>query len=73
MKIDRLMAILTILLQQDKVTAPMLSEKLEVSRRTISRDLEALFQAGIPIVTERGFSGGIPPAPGFKSDHSFLT
>ena len=49
MKIDRLMAILTILLQQDKVTAPMLSEKLEVSRRTISRDLEALCQAGIDV------------------------
>ena len=73
MKIDRLMAILTILLQQDKVTAPVLSEKLEVSRRTISRDLEALCQAGIPIVTEQGFGGGISLAPGFKMDNSFLT
>ena len=46
---------------------------MEVSRRTISRDLEALCQAGIPIVTEQGFGGGISLAPGFKMDNSFLT
>lgn len=60
MKIDRLMAILTILLQQDKVTAPMLSEKLEVSRRTISRDLEALCQAGSQSLRNRASAGGFP-------------
>lgn len=60
MKIDRLMAILTILLQQDKVTAPVLSEKLEVSRRTISRDLEALCQAGSQSLRNRASAAGFP-------------
>ena len=48
MKIDRLMGILTILLQKDKVTAPELAERFEVSRRTINRDIEDLCRAGIP-------------------------
>ena len=48
MKIDRLIGILSVLLQQEKVTAPYLAEKFEVSRRTIQRDLEALSLAGIP-------------------------
>lgn len=42
MKIDRLIGILPILLQKEKVTAPELTEKYEVSRRTINRDIEAL-------------------------------
>ena len=49
MKIDRLIGILSVLLQQDKTTAPELVEKFEVSRRTIHRDIEALCKAGIPI------------------------
>ena len=54
MKIDRLIGILSILLQQEKVTAPYLAEKFEVTRRTISRDIENLCKAGIPIVTAQG-------------------
>lgn len=38
MKISRLIGILSILLQQERVTAPYLAEKFEVSRRTINRD-----------------------------------
>lgn len=73
MKIDRLMAILTILLRQEKITAPELADRLEVSRRTISRDLDVLCQAGIPVVTEQGYGGGISLSPGFKIDASLLT
>lgn len=73
MKIDRLMGILTALLRQDKVTAPYLAEKFEVSRRTISRDVEALCLAGIPIVTEQGRGGGISIAPGYRLDKQLLT
>lgn len=51
MKIERLIEILPILLQKNKVTAPYLSEKFEVSHRTINRDIEALCLAGIPLVT----------------------
>lgn len=46
MKIERLIGILALLLQTDKVTAPYLAEKFEVSRRTIGRDVEALCKAG---------------------------
>lgn len=73
MKIDRLMGILTVLLQNDSVTAPQLAERFEVSRRTISRDIEALCQAGIPVVTRQGGGGGISIAEGFKIDKSVLT
>jgi predicted DNA-binding transcriptional regulator YafY len=73
MKIDRLLGILTILLQNDRVTAPMLAEKFEVSRRTISRDIDALCIAGIPVVTHQGTGGGISIADGFKLDKSVLT
>ena len=59
MKVDRMIGILSILLQQEKVTAPYLAEKFEVSRRTINRDIESLCMAGIPIVTTSGKNGGI--------------
>ena len=42
MKMERLIGILSILLQREKVTAPELAEQFEVSRRTIQRDIEAL-------------------------------
>ena len=49
MKLERMIGILSILLQKEKVTAPYLAEKFEVSRRTINRDIEALFvRADIP-------------------------
>ena len=51
MKIDRLIGILSILLQEEKTTAPELAERFEVSRRTINRDIEDLCKAGIPIKT----------------------
>ena len=59
MKIDRLIGILSILLQEEKITAPELAKKFEVSRRTINRDIEDLCKAGIPIVTSQGAGGGI--------------
>jgi len=73
MKLDRMLGILTILLQNDRVTAPYLAEKFEVNRRTIGRDIDALCQAGIPIVTHQGTGGGISIADGFKLDKSILT
>ncbi|MGI5959136.1 MAG: helix-turn-helix transcriptional regulator [Massiliimalia sp.] len=73
MKIDRLIGILCVLLQQDRVTAPQLSEKFEVSRRTIHRDIEDLCKAGIPIVTVPGQNGGISIMEGYKIDRTLLT
>lgn len=73
MKIDRLIGIVFILLQNAKVTAPFLAEKFEVSRRTINRDIEALCKAGIPIVTTQGNNGGIFIAEGYKIEKTLLT
>ncbi len=73
MKIDRLLGIVMILLQKDKVTAPYLAERFEVSRRTINRDIEDLCLAGIPIITTQGGQGGISIADGYKVDKSVLT
>jgi len=73
MKLDRLFGVLTILLNNDRVTAPELAEKFEVSRRTIGRDIDALCRAGIPIITHQGIGGGISIAEGFRLDKSVLT
>ena len=59
MKIDRLIGILSVLLQEEKTTAPELAERFEVSKRTINRDIEALCKAGIPIQTSQEVGGGI--------------
>lgn len=72
-KIDRLIGIITLLLQKDKVTAPYLAEKFEVSRRTINRDIEDICRAGIPVVTMQGYDGGITIAEGFKIDKALFT
>lgn len=73
MKIDRLIGIITILLQQDKVTAPALAERFEVSRRTINRDIEDICKAGIPLITSQGYGGGISIAEGYKLDKTLFT
>ena len=73
MKLDRMIGILAVLLQKEKVTAPWLAEKFEVSRRTINRDIERLCMAGIPIVTTRGADGGISIMEGYAIDRTMLT
>lgn len=73
MKIDRLIGIIAILQQKKRVTAPYLAEKFEVSRRTISRDIEDLCKAGIPIVTTQGTNGGISIMEGFALDTTVFT
>lgn len=73
MKIDRLIGMLAILIQQEKVTAPFLAEKFEVSRRTINRDIEDICKAGIPIVTTQGRNGGISIMEGYRMDRTLLT
>lgn len=73
MKIDRLIGILSVLLQEEKVTAPKLAEKFEVSRRTINRDIEELLKAGIPIYTSQGVGGGIGIMDGYRMDRTLLS
>ena len=73
MKIDRLIGILSVLLQEEKATAPELAERFEVSRRTINRDIDALCKAGIPIRTTQGTGGGISIMEGYRMDRTILT
>ena len=73
MKIDRLIGILSVLLQEEQTTAPKLAEQFEVSRRTINRDIEALCMAGIPIRTVQGTGGGISIMDGYRMDRTILT
>lgn len=73
MKIDRLIGIITTLQQKKMVTAPYLAEKFEVSRRTISRDIEDICKAGIPLVTTQGAGGGISIMEGFSLDTTVFT
>lgn len=73
MKLERMIGILSILLQQQKVTAPYLAERFEVSRRTILRDIDALCIAGIPLVTEQGANGGISIMEGYRIDRTLLS
>lgn len=73
MKLDRLIGILSILLQQDKITASELADKFEVSVRTILRDIDDISKAGIPIVTSQGQGGGISIMDGYKIDRILLS
>lgn len=73
MKTDRLIGILSVLLQEEKTTAPALAERFEVSRRTIQRDIEDLCRAGIPIRTLQGMGGGISIMEGYRMDRTILT
>ena len=73
MKIDRLLGIVTTLLQCDKITAPELAGRFEVSRRTIYRDIDDICKAGIPIISVQGGDGGISISEGYKLDKNVLT
>ena len=73
MKIDRLLSIVIVLLEQNKISAAKLAEMFEVTPRTIYRDIEAIQAAGIPIVTYAGVNGGIGILEKYKIDKKFFT
>jgi len=59
MKINRLLEITIILLNKGTVTAKELSQRFDVSTRTIYRDVEELSSSGVPVYCNRGMNGGI--------------
>lgn len=73
MTIDRLIAILAVLLREGRVTAAQLAARFEVSQRTIYRDIDRLCRAGIPLRTERGLGGGVSIMEGYRLDRTVLT
>lgn len=73
MKIDRLISIIMILLNCDKMSAAKLADLFEVTPRTIYRDIEAIEKAGIPIFTTTGANGGIGILPEYKVDKSLFS
>lgn len=73
MRADRLLQIILLLQRHPRLSARELAERLEVSTRTVMRDLEALSAAGVPVYTERGRNGGCVLLPGYRADVSGLT
>ncbi|MDF2959963.1 MAG: YafY family transcriptional regulator, partial [Paenibacillus sp.] len=68
MRAERLLSILLCLQSYGKMTTRQLAEKVEVSERTITRDMEALSAAGIPIYALRGAAGGWSLSEGYRTN-----
>lgn len=73
MKIDRLIAMIMILLENEMMNAGELAKKLEVSRRTVYRDIDTLTMAGLPIFTTQGVTGGVGLMKSYKIDKKLFT
>lgn len=73
MKNDRLFRLVYLLLEKGSMSAPVLAKKLEVSVRTVYRDVESLSMAGVPIYTTTGKNGGISLIEGYSFDKTLLS
>lgn len=68
MRADRLLSIMLLLQVYQRLTAAELARRLEVSERTIHRDMEALSTAGVPVTALRGTGGGWALVDGYRTN-----
>lgn len=73
MRIDRMLGIIVLLLNRNKITAKELSRRFDVSVRTIYRDIEAICLAGIPIVSHPGSKGGLGIMENYRLNGQILS